>query len=458
MNDAVRNSFLDRTLRVAWRAFAGVTRSKSSGELAPDLPDSDLGVVRQQIKDCLAARGGNVSARARTANLGRNYLSLNRDGRKRFLGIFAREVTLDPEPIAAAIAALEAASDPDQRQLAERALRAALRSPRFTLYKQFTALPQGVKFLVDLRAEILELCKDDPALAVLEAELKSLLLSWFDFGFLELTRIDWDSPASVLEKLIAYEAVHPIKGWDDLKNRLGLDRRCFGFFHPRMPNEPLIFVMVALVNGISDDVQALLDTETAVLDAEFADTAIFYSISNAQKGLAGISLGDFLIKRVVDELAREFKGLKQFATLSPLPGFREWLDRTLAETGSAMKLLTAAERKQIIQRASAGGDADTLRSLLGEPDWHKNPETAHALEAPLTRLCARYLAGGKPDSGYARDPCRALSSVQRGTDRTSQLVSRHLRTWAAAVGWADGKLRLQPDRNRAKSRGLPGLR
>ncbi len=402
MTDVAQTSFLDRTLRGAWRAIAGVTRSKASGGVAPELPDSDLPNIRQQISDCLGGRGGKVSARARTANLGRNYLSLNRDGRKRFLAVLAREVTLDQEPIRLAIEALTDAPDLDSRQGAERALRVALRSPRFTLYKQFTALPQGVKFLVDLRAEILEFREEDTALDVLEAELKSLLLSWFDFGFLELTRIEWDSPASVLEKLIEYEAVHPIAGWDDLKNRLGSDRRCFGFFHPRMPNEPLIFVMVALVNGTSDNIQALLDTEAPVLDAHLTDNAIFYSISNAQKGLAGISFGDFLIKHVVDELAVDFKGLTRFATLSPVPGFMPWLDVWLAKTG--IELLTGTERKKLGTGSSGTRDADTLRSLLNEPDWHQSPEIATALESPLKRLCARYLCRAKLPSGLALDP------------------------------------------------------
>ena len=162
-------------------------------------------------------------------------------------------------------------------------MRAALHPPRFTLYRQFTALPEGVKFLVDLRAEVLRFSKHDPALKVIDEELKSLLRSWFDFGFLELKRIEWDSPASVLEKLIEYEAVHRIHDWDDLKNRLESDRRCFGFFHPGMPNEPLIFVEVALVNGMAGNVQQLLGTEAPIIDPQTADAAIFYSISNAQR-------------------------------------------------------------------------------------------------------------------------------------------------------------------------------
>ena len=154
-------------------------------------------------------------------------------------------------------------------------------------------------------------------------------------------------PASLLEKLIAYEAVHAIRGWQDLKDRLDSDRRCFAFFHPRMPDEPLIFVEVALVTGMSGNVQTLLDEAAPVQDPQTADTAIFYSISNAQKGLAGISFGNFLIKRVVDSLTAEFPNLKDFATLSPIPGFRRWLDAELEreKVGTGRAYLTASERE-----------------------------------------------------------------------------------------------------------------
>src|SRR3712207_3756469 len=176
---------------------------------------------------------------------------------------------------------------------------------------------------------MLRLADGDKRISALETDLKSLLASWFDVGFLDLRRIDWCSPAALLEKLVGYEAVHRIRTWRDLKNRLDSDRRCYAFFHPRMPGEPLIFVEVALVKGLAGSVQALLDEDAPVLDSRDADTAIFYSISNCQAGLAGISFGNFLIKRVVEELSAEFRNLKTFATLSPIPGFRRWLDARL---------------------------------------------------------------------------------------------------------------------------------
>ena len=229
-----------------------------------------------------------------------------------------------------AYAEVQAAADPAERATAKAALRRALEPPRLRLLTQFTTIPDGRKFLVDLRGFLLKVRRDDKLLAALDADLRGLLAAWFDIGFLELQRIDWNSPAVLLEKLVGYEAVHEIRSWRDLKNRLDSDRRCYAFFHPRMPGEPLIFVEVALVKGLAGSVQKLLDEKAPVLDPREADTAIFYSISNCQQGLAGISFGNFLIKRVVEELSGELRSLKTFATLSPIPGFRAWLDEKLA--------------------------------------------------------------------------------------------------------------------------------
>ena len=191
---------------------------------------------------CLDGRGGEVTARARAADLGRTYLSLDAEGRERFLQLLAGEFDVDRQEIDRCCNALINATGADRRAATERALRVALEPPRITLLRQFNALPEGVKFLVDRRAELIDLRQHDPALAGLEDDLKRLLANWFDIGFLELKRITWESPAALLEKLMAYEAVHEIRGWTDLKNRLEADRRCFAFFHPRMPDEPLIFV------------------------------------------------------------------------------------------------------------------------------------------------------------------------------------------------------------------------
>ena len=195
--------------------------------------------------------------------------------------------------------------------------------------------------------------------------------------------------------------MHEIDGWNDLKDRLDSDRRCFAYFHPRMPAEPLIFVEVALSNGLADNVQRLLDSTAPVQDPQRADTAIFYSISNAQKGLVGISFGGFLIKRVVEELAAEFPNLKDFATLSPMPGFRRWLERMLKSGTTA---LPPAESKRLAAQLGGAAGEKELAALLGSPGWEANPGAAKALRGPLTRLAASYLAEGRREDGRARDP------------------------------------------------------
>lgn len=399
------NSLFDRTwrnLRHAWRDIAVSARSvMPAPAVEPTLPDEDLARLRAQMQDCLKTRGGEVSARARAAKLGRVYLSLNADGRRRFLNLMATEFDIDRAAVAAAAERLRVASEMDERRAAERALRRALEAPRVRLLTQFNALPEGTKFLVDLRADLIKLARQDKTLAALEEDLKNLLAAWFDIGFLDLKRITWDSPAALLEKLSLYEAVHAVKSWNDLKNRLDSDRRCFAFFHPRMEGEPLIFVEVALVNGLAGSVAALLDESAPVGDPRAADTAIFYSISNAQKGLAGISFGGFLIKRVVDQLSAEFPRVKTFATLSPIPGFRAWLDEQFAQGAPGM--LTAADRKALGAAVQGIASKGTLKQLLATP-WHETPATATALKAPLMRLCARYLAEAKRDNGSALDP------------------------------------------------------
>jgi len=391
----------DRTLtnlRSAWREIAESARGVLAGAPRSEGSAADTDQLRQQMLSCLDGRGGEVTARARAADLGRTYLSLDGEGRERFLRLLAGEFDVDRREIDRWCSALINTSGADQRGTAERALRAALEPPRITLLRQFNALPEGVKFLVDRRAELIDLRQRDPVLAGLEEDLKRLLANWFDIGFLELKRITWESPAALLEKLMAYEAVHEIRGWTDLKNRLEADRRCFAFFHPRMPDEPLIFVEVALVAGMTGDIHGLLDEAAPIGDPHAADTAIFYSISNCQRGLAGISFGDFLIKRVVDALATELPRLKVFATLSPVPGFRAWLERQSQAAQGDM--LLPAERSAIEALGGEATDGD-LTTLLERQD---DPRIAAALRDPLIRLCARYLLYERTSSGRALDP------------------------------------------------------
>ena len=421
-----------------WREISSGVLGESSEALRPDLPERDAARVREQMRACLEARGGEVSARARAAALGRAYLSLDAGGRARFLHILATDFDTDRTAIVAAAAGLDELDDWGGRKRRERQLRMALEPPRRRLLTQFNALPSGVKFLVDMRASLLELTQGDPALAELEADLKALLTSWFDIGFLELTRITWETPAAVIEKLIEYEAVHEIRGWDDMKSRLASDRRCYAYFHPRMPDEPLIFVEVALTEGLAGSIGTLLAEREAPEDSGRADTAIFYSISNAQRGLDGIGFGGFLIKRVVEQLAAEIEHIQTFATLSPIPGFRRWLDARLGEP--AADLLTRGERRALgiflyAEDDNGLDDASCLAQLLDRPGWHDNPDLAKALEGPMTRLCAQYLGREKNGGGHALDPVAHfhLSNGAR-MERLNWLADRSAKGLAQSAG------------------------
>ena len=254
------------------------------------------------------------------------------------------------------------------------ALARAADPPRQELLRRINMAPGGTGALIAMRSEITACLRGEPELRLLDADLRHLFTSWFNRGFLELRRIDWQTPAAVLEKLIAYEAVHEIKDWDDLRRRLAADRRCFAFFHPALRGEPLIFVEVALVEGLATAVPPLLsqDTDEAAARARAAraDTAIFYSISNCQGGLRGVSFGNFLIKQVVEELGAEFPQLKRFSTLSPVPGFRRWLTQHREEGDDA--------------------GAGSLRDIASD-HWCHDPALKEVLRPVLMRLCARYL-------------------------------------------------------------------
>lgn len=392
MDDAASASLFDRALKrllEAWRDVAG------GGE------DEDIAT---QMRACLEAKGGEVSARARSARLAQAYLAADSEGRAAFLRTLA-SFDSDPAEVARAVAALQQAGEGAAAAAARMRLRRALEAPRARLVTQFTSIPEGVKFVVELRAALLQLTKADPALGALEADIRALLAAWFDVGFLELRRIDWHSPAILLERLVGYEAVHEIRSWRDLKNRLDSDRRCYAFFHPRMPDEPLIFVEIALVKGLAGDVRALLDEKAPLQDPGAADTAIFYSISNCQQGLAGISFGNFLIKRVVAELSAEFRNIKTFATLSPIPGFRRWLDGKLGDEA----LLTAEETASLAAALGGAGEGHPLARLLARKAWHRNAGVAEAAKPILLKLCARYLLAESAEAKggeakRARDP------------------------------------------------------
>ncbi len=353
MSETATIGLFDRAIR----RITGVWRDMAAG-----VPDDDDG-IGAQMRACLHGRGGEMAARNRAAKLAQAYLQLTEAGRTAFLRTLA-EFDSDPAAIAEAYDRLQATEDPAERATATAALRRALEPPRVRLLTQFTTIPDGMKFLVDLRATLLARVKGDPYLAALDNDLRALLANWFDVGFLELQRIDWSSPAVLLERLVGYEAVHEIRSWSDLKNRLDSDRRCYALFHPRMPAEPLIFVEVALVRGLAGSVQRLLDKRAPLLDAKAADTAIFYSISNCQRGLAGISFGNFLIKKVVAVLDAEYRHAQDLrdaladAGLPPLAG---------CQAGGSRARPAGAGGDGVAARPAAGAEAGHRPSGAGRP-------------------------------------------------------------------------------------------
>ena len=371
------------------------------GKSEAQLEAHDLDRLRAQMRECAEGTGGEVTTRQRAARLAHTYLELDDDARHAFLRMIALEFGPDPKRVAQAHAAYQDKVGTPEQWDAEARLRGAMRSQRIRILTQFNAIPAGVKFLVDLRADLLRFLKDDPELKALDRELEARLNAWFDVGFLELRRITWESPAALLEKLVQYEAVHEIRSWKDLKNRLDTDRRCYAFFHPRMPLEPLIFVEVALVDDLADNVQKLLDEMAPVADNARANTAIFYSISNTQVGLRGVSFGNFLLKRVVDDLKRDLPGLKQFATLSPIPRLKDWIR---AHPEALAEAFTDADWKKLAPLGLDGPETPGFKTLLDDTaPWLEQPGLATALAAPLTRLAARYLCHAK-SRGAPFDP------------------------------------------------------
>lgn len=261
--------------------------------------------------------------------------------------------------------------------------------PRQELFRRINRTPGGTAEIVSMRSTLLRNLKANPELGSLEDDLLHLLSSWFNPGFLELQKVDWNSPARLLEKLIEHEAVHAIDGWDDLRRRLAPDRRCFAFFHPQLPNEPLIFVEVALVPEMPNCITPLIDKQSKPLSPDQFKVAAFYSISNCQPGLRGVSMGNFLIKRVAEELHKELPQIKTFCTLSPIPGFAAWLQATTdfrhlhgKKRGLGLRL---SEAKEDLLKAT-NGDLTTLANSTLQRGLSKD------LQASLMRLCSAYLA------------------------------------------------------------------
>jgi malonyl-CoA decarboxylase len=324
----------------------------------------------------LMGRSGEASRIALAEQALDAFGELDAGGKADFFRVLLADYSAAPDAIRAAYAAWEA--QPSEAALAD--LFAAVEPRRQTLLRRLNLAPGGTLQLVRMRQDLIAALGNAPELAPLDADFAHLLASWFNRGFLVMRRIDWNTPASILEKIVAYEAVHEIRDWDDLRRRLDpADRRCYGFFHPATGDEPLIFVEVALCRGIPDAIGPLL-AAGGNADAESADTAVFYSISNCQPGLKGVSFGNFLIKQVVRDLSLDLPHLKTFVTLSPAPGFAAWLGREEA------------------------AEARALSAALADGVWQTDAGRRAELAPKVQAWAARYFVTAKSRSGAPVDP------------------------------------------------------
>jgi len=378
----------------AWRNIASIAVIAMTGRVRADIPKEDEQYLIREISDCIFAKGGEISNKSRIVNLGMTYLHLTEKGRKKFFEILAERFDINTSLLDDRIKIMQSSKNDAERIKTELQLREALVPPWVKLLKQFNILPNGFQFLINMRADLLPLAKRTHLFEKLDTDLKNLLVSWFDISLLDLKEITWNSSAALLERLIEYEAVHEIHSWDDMKRRLRPDRRCYAFFHYKIPDEPLIFIEVALVKGLSNNIQKLLSKNIPLVNPENADTAIFYSISNTQNGLAGISLGNFLTKHVIEKLSGELKNIKHFATLSPIHGFREWLKRYLSEDDKT--ILTPKDSEIIKSVTGSKSFKEGFHKILN-PERYADLIVSESLKAPLTKLCAHYLLKEKRD-------------------------------------------------------------
>jgi malonyl-CoA decarboxylase len=353
--------------------------------------------VKALLAECrrLLSERGEANSLAIASGLVQRLQALNDEQRRGFFDALAQAFSPDPQAVLAAAQAYAAA--PTAEHLI--ALTQASEPPRQELLRRISRAAGGVRMLVSLRRALLAQLDQRPEWKAVEADFLHLFSSWFNAGFLQMRRVDWNAPAQLLEQLIQHEAVHAIDGWDDLRRRLQPDRRCFAFFHPQLPDEPLIFVEVALVPEMAAAIAPLIDKKSTPLPPAQFKVAVFYSISNCQPGLRGVSLGNFLIKRVADELKRELPQLKTFCTLSPIPGLMAWLARLgprAALPGLKAAAAAGADQALATLRQAAGADLAALAQRA----------TLEALPVPaqqaLLQLATLYLVQVSPTA--AGDP------------------------------------------------------
>ena len=350
-------------------------------------PSLRLGNEEETFADCarhLLSSRGESSGVALAQSLFKQFNQMGADEQLKFFTFINQQFSQDHDQ------ARQAVEIYLQTPTAEtvNALNKATDSPRQELFRRLNLAPGGTAAIVAMRAKLLTHLKQHPELKTLDDDIVHLLNSWFNRGFLVMQRIDWKSRANILEKIIAYEAVHEIDGWEDLKRRLDpKDRRCYAFFHPSLIDEPLIFVEVALTNEIPSSIHSLIEDRDGNNSPE-QKIAVFYSISNCQKGLAGISFGNFLIKQVAINLSTENNEIKKFVTLSPIPDFIKWLN---------------GEQQKMDPLELIAQNTDTLK-LLQQPNWQDNPNWCDQLQPVLEKLIGYYMFEAKRPSGEPVDP------------------------------------------------------
>jgi malonyl-CoA decarboxylase len=346
----------------------------------------DAGEDVEELSRALVSGRGEASGVAIARELLDRYARLTAEERSRFFLFLATDMQPDPARVAeAAQAHLEASSPATLARLQK-----ALESPRVEFFRRLHLAPGATPEIVAMRRDLLLRSAGEDDLAAVDADLRRLFYLWFNRGFLVLRRIDWNTPAAILEKIIRYEAVHEIQGWDDLRRRLDpTDRRCFAFFHPSLVDEPLVFVEVALMRDMPDAIGEVLEEPHAEADGKPPTTAVFYSISNCQEGLKGITFGNFLLKQVVEELAREKPSLKNFVTLSPVPQFAAWLERAAGDEDDAV-----------------AGEAGAIIKVMRRTDWPEGASDAEFadIETRLMSLAAHYFLNAKGSDGRPVDP------------------------------------------------------
>ena len=375
---AVNTSFFGDMLQsIADRSRALIGRERRE----PARERSD-GIV-ELCEELLSGRG-EASGVALANEILADYAELTIGPRIAFFETLAQTFGHDGARIEAAIAAWRQA--PSAETAAE--LHRASEPRRLELFRRLNLAPGGTAALVRMREQLIDAMAHRDELSVIDNDFIHLFSSWFNRGFLVLRRIDWSTPASILEKIIRYEAVHEIRDWDDLRRRIDLpDRRCYAFFHPALVDEPLIFVEVALTREIPGAIAPILSDKREAVAPERANTAVFYSITNCQRGLAGVSFGHFLIKQVVEEVSRALPRIINFVTLSPAPNFAAWLKR---------------ERQSESSAALGEDDREALKAL-DRADWWSEPETAAKLREPLLRAAAWYYVRGRNKRGLPLD-------------------------------------------------------